>query len=164
MRSVADCATVRSSVPFFFNSKKLGSGRSARTALHPHPKSDFASANSLSDLSRLAPADQVRSRGRGHKKDRAFFCSLSHNRMWARATEKGRGLFYPSPAPADLVRRRKLGEVGERVCASKIALRVRVQVRSEQTPRTELFELKKPARRRHWGAIRNGADPALRSL
>jgi hypothetical protein len=40
---------------------------------------------------------------------------------------------YPSPAPADLVRRRKPGEVGERVCASKIALRVRVQVRSEQT-------------------------------
>ena len=52
--------------------------------------------------------------------------------MWARETEKG-GLFFPSPALAGLFRRRKLGEVRERVCGSKIALRVRVQVRSEQT-------------------------------
>ncbi len=37
--------------------------------LHPHPEGDFAGANSLSDLSRLAAADQVRSRSSATRRD-----------------------------------------------------------------------------------------------
>jgi hypothetical protein len=66
--------------------------------------------------------------------------------LWARGTEKGAVLLALARACGP-GRRRKLGEVGERLCASKIALRVRAQVRSEQTAlRPELSFLRSKLR------------------
>ena len=62
----------------------------SRGKRQPSPAERFA-GKSLGGLSRLAAADRVRSRGRGQKICRRFFCHLAHNQFVGEGEDEGTG-------------------------------------------------------------------------
>jgi hypothetical protein len=88
---------------------------------------------SHSDLSQLAPANRFADAGE------VGCCPFSDSLEAGDGTERNGAQFFGRARACGPVRRRKLGEAGERVCASKFALRVRVQVQCEQ-PASAVFD------------------------
>jgi Voltage gated chloride channel len=93
--------------------------------LHPHPLCDWWS-NRTATSPGLRPQTDLRARARW-----GVVCFPTVSKA-GEGTERNGTQFFGLAHACGPVRRRKPGEAGERVCASKLALRVRVQVLCEQ--------------------------------